>query len=85
MIPSSEQILTFYDAMPNHDKIDKGFRPRSEGRIVFCEWFLQAAGDSFTTRKGIVRAGRTPVRLRGLYLLEKALGRRRRAQAKASA
>jgi hypothetical protein len=83
MIPTHAQILSFYDALPDDDKSPKGLLPHTAGRQVYCEWFLDNAGESYTTLKGVVKSGHTPMRLRGLYLLEKALNARHRELAQA--
>lgn len=78
-----DQILAAYDEI-GHDKTLTGFTPNSLGRQDFCDWFLANAGDSYTTKKGVVKSGHTPMRIRGLYLLEKALNARNRKAAKAA-
>ena len=75
MIPTTQQILSFYDALPDDDKTSNGLKPRTAGRGVFAEWFLDQ----------VVKAGHTPVRIRGFYLLEKALNARNRQVAKLTA
>ena len=82
MIPTREQILAAYDGIDDNDKTATGFIPRSTGRELFCDWFLAHAGDHYITKAGRILSGHTPMRIRGLYLLEKALNARHRAMAK---
>ena len=77
MIPTRQDILDSYDAIED-GKTAKGFAPHSLGRQIYCDWFLSVAGHSYTTRKGLIISGHTPMRVRGLYLLEKALNARER-------
>lgn len=85
MVPSSDAILSFYDSLPDTDKTPKGFIPRSIGRITYCDWFLGNSIDGYyVTRLGRVIEGRGALRVRGLYLLEKALNKRARAQRRAA-
>ena len=79
---TTEQILASYDNIEG-GKTAKGFAPHSQGRQIYCDWFLAEAGESYTTRKGVVHSGHTPMRIRGLYLLEKALNARNRTAMKA--
>jgi len=87
--PTREQILKFYDhtthaVVSGQDKTPVGYKPRSEGRRRYCEWFLDFVGEesSYTTKAGNVKEGHTPLRIRALYLLEKALNARARAEKK---
>lgn len=85
MIPTHSEILSFYDSLPNDDKTPQGFRPRTSGRGVYAEWFLdQVSEGQYITRAGAVKTGHTAVRIRGLYLLEKALNKRARAERRAA-